>query len=89
MGMDDVQITFSHSHAFEGAKAHISDEDQTMPCHVEFADGVVVMAKASSKGDDILLDVPTYRTAAGNDVEARSWRMVPSGDGDWRAKRLS
>lgn len=84
-----MHITFSHSHAFERSKARISDEDQAAPCHVEFADGVVVTARASRDGDDILLDVPAYRTAAGNDVEARAWRMVRSGDEEWRSERRS
>ena len=87
-GPNVLQIMFPFSHAFDRSKVYLTDADQLKPCLVEFADGVVVTASASEKeGDAILLDIPAYRTAAGNDIAPRSWRLVRSDDGIWRSER--
>jgi hypothetical protein len=54
---------------------------------VEFADGVTVLAAWHAAGEDIVLDIPSYRTAKGTQVKGRTWRLVRGKEGVWRAER--
>ena len=84
-----MQISCPYSHAFNGCKVRIDDEQELRPCFIEFADGVVVSATAKADGDDILLDVPDYRTAKRSDVVARAWRLRRGDDALWRMEGRS
>lgn len=83
-----MHIIFPHSHAYDGGRATIKDDDRDgSTCVVEFGDGVIVFAKFSRGKGDIQLSVPEYRTAKGTIISARLWRLVQRSDGTWRSKR--
>jgi len=83
-----MRFSFPHSHAFEGGRVIVDDDDAAEgPCSVEFADGVTVIGAVRKDGDMLMLEVPTYRTARNTDVIGRRWRIERAGDGVWRSRR--
>lgn len=56
---------------------------------VEFADGVILIAEWCRDGEDILLDIPSYRTAKGTAIGPHRWRLTRKPDGTWRSDRHS
>lgn len=85
-----MRFSFPHSHAFQGGRLQIDDaETGEGTCMVAFGDGVEIIGEWQPDGDDILLDIPAYRTARGTDVSARSWRLAQGRDGRWRSRRHS
>ena len=50
---------------------------------------VTVIGEWRPDGDDILLDVPRYRTSKGTTVDARGWRLARNEKGDWRSHRVA
>lgn len=82
-----MRFSFPHSHAFPGGRVLIEDADDTEgPCVVEFGDGIATIGAWRPTDDGIHLEVPTYRTARGTEVAARSWRLVRVEDGLWRSQ---
>ena len=84
-----MRFVFPHSHAFPGGRVAVEDDANAGPgCLVEFRDGVTVIAEWRAVGDAIHLSVPTYRTAKGRQIAARTWRLVQRKDGVWRSERV-
>ncbi|HRN83226.1 MAG TPA: hypothetical protein PK857_00280 [Hyphomicrobium sp.] len=85
-----MRFTFPHSHAFRRGRVVVEDDKAAGPdCLVEFGDGVTVIAEWRRDGEAILLNIPTYRTAKGTQVAARSWRLGKGKDGTWRSERMA
>ena len=85
-----MRFTFPHSHAFPGGRVAVAEEGgDPAACMVEFSDGVTVIAGYRRIGEDIVLDVPSYRTSKGTLVAARRWRNSKRSDGIWRTARVS
>ncbi len=85
-----MRFVFPHSHAFPGGRVELDDDGKSGPeCLAEFGDGVTVIATCRFEGETILVDVPTYRTARGTQVAARSWLLAKGRDGVWRSRRAS
>lgn len=83
-----MRFSFSHSHAFPGSRLSIEDAEASEgTCVVEFADGSATIGEWHPDGDDIVLEIPDYRTAKGTDVAAQSWRLVQNKKGEWRSQR--
>jgi len=82
-----MRFSFPHSHAFEGGRVIVDDDDAEGPCSVEFADGVTVIGSVRKDVDALMLEVPNYRTARNTDVDGRRWRIARGGDGLWRSRR--
>lgn len=81
-----MRFQFPRSHIFPGARFTMEgDGEAGEQCVLEFGDGVIVLAEAARQGEDYILTVPDYRTAKGNVVAARTWRLARRGDGSWRA----
>lgn len=85
MGM---RFVFTHSHAFpmgtvivEGGTEFVVDG------LVEFSDGVSLIAEWWRDGEDIILDIPSYRTTKGTAVSAHRWRLTRRQDETWRSHR--
>lgn len=79
-----MRFTFTHSHAFPGGIAVIERNSESGG-QVDFADGSAVDAEWWEDGEDLILDVPSYRTAKGHPIDARRWRLIQSADGTWRS----
>ncbi len=85
-----MRFIFPHSHAFRRGHVTVEDDRKAGPeCLVEFGDGIAVIAEWRAVDDAIHLSVPTYRTAKGTQVAARTWRLVQSKDSLWRSERVS
>lgn len=85
-----MRFVFPRSHAYPGGKVTVDERSDTGPsCLVEFGDGTSLIAEWHRQGEAIHLQVPAYRTAKGNPVAARSWRLVEREDGQWRSERLA
>ncbi|MEY8839601.1 hypothetical protein AB9K41_11295 [Cribrihabitans sp. XS_ASV171] len=83
-----MRFTFPHSHAFPRGRVTVTEEDGEPPaCLVEFSNGVTVIGEFRREGDDILLDVPRYRTERGTVIDPRRWRLSRGKDGTWRSTR--
>ena len=78
-----MRFRFPHSHAFPGGRVSIEEDGRAGPeCLVEFGDGVTVIADWQRIGADIVLNVPSHRTAKGTQVSARTWRLARRKDGN-------
>jgi len=85
-----VRFVFPYSHAFQRGRVTVDDDQQTGPgCLVEFGDGVAVVAEWHAAGNVLQLSIPSYRTAKGTQVAARTWRLVQGDDGVLRSERIS
>lgn len=85
-----MRFVFPNSHAFRRGRVVVSDDHQAgAECLVEFGDGVTVIGVYHHDGDALHLSVPTYRTARGTQVVARSWRLSQGKDREWRSERIS
>jgi hypothetical protein len=85
-----MRFLFPHSHAFRRGRVTVDDDEKPGPgCLVEFGDGVTVIAEWHAFDDAIHLSVPTYRTAKGTEVSARTWWLVRGTDSIWRSERIS
>lgn len=85
-----MRFTFTHSHAFPRGRVTVAEDGAEPPgCLVEFNDGVTVIGEWRPDGEDILLDVPLYRTSKGTTVDARRWRLARNEKGDWRSHRMA
>lgn len=83
-----MRFTFPHSHAFPGGMVTVEDDSNAEPeCLIEFGDGVTVIANWQQVGPDIVLDVPSYRTVKGTQIEPKSWYLAQQTDGVWRSQR--
>lgn len=83
-----MRFTFPNSHAFSGGRMSVEKDEAPEPgCIVEFGDGSTVLASFTRSGDGYSLSIPAYRTARGNTVQPRTWRVVRSADGEWRSMR--
>ena len=84
-----MRFVFPHSHAFRKGRVAVDDDGKAGPeCLVEFGDGVSVIAEWRDEDGAIRLSVPTYRTAKGTSVAARTWRLVRGKDSLWRSERV-
>ena len=81
-----MRFAFTHSHAFPGSRVAV-EEDGAEGCLVEFGDGTTVIGRWRCDGEAIELEIPAYRTARGNPVDARRWRLVRSTGSEWRSRR--
>jgi len=85
-----MRFAFPRSHAFPRGRVIVDDDGAGGPeCLVEFGDAVVVIAAWHPVGDQIDLSLPAYRTAKGNPVASRTWRLVRDEEGVWRSHRVS
>lgn len=86
-----MRFTFTRSHAYPGAQVLVSDDTEAPPaCLVEFGDGVTVLAEWQRVDDQVTLNIPPYRTAAGTEIGARSWKLSANGPASYRvAGRLA
>ncbi len=85
-----MRFTFLHSHAFHRGRVSVDEQDRSAPqCLVEFSDGITVIAEWREDGEDMVLTVPSYRTAKGSQVAARTWRLRRGNDGEWRSQRAA
>lgn len=83
MAEGPLPLTASHSHLFRGARLSLDRSRVDLPLEpcavrVAFSDGVEVPAEllATAGGDALLLSVPSYRTSAGNTLEAALWPIA-------------
>lgn len=61
-----MRFLFPHSHAFQRGRVTVDDDQKTGPgCHVEFGDGVTVVAEWHAAHNALRLAIPAYRTAKG------------------------
>ncbi len=82
-----MRFVFTHSHAFPGARVALHEDGTEGPgCLVEFGDGTAVIGQWAREDEAIGLDIPGYRTAKGNPVAARRWRLTRSAGGEWRSR---
>lgn len=85
-----MRFFFSQSHAFPGGRVAVEETGAAAgTCIVEFGDGVTVIGEWHPADGGIRLDIPSYRTAKGTAVTARSWLLQQTGDGSWRSRRVS
>jgi len=79
------RFSANHTHLYPGAflrpldgdAARLSAGDDVL---VEFSDGAVVSGHLlEADPDAIVLQMPTYRTRRGTEVEAKAWRVVVEG----------
>lgn len=78
----------AYSHLFPGAAVTVEDDGgQDGAGQIEFADGSAALARWRRDAGAITLDVPSYRTAKGTDVDARRWSLTLGEGGTWRAAR--
>lgn len=83
-----MRFAFPHSHAFPGGRVTVDDDGKSGPeCLVEFGDGVTVIAEWRRSASNIVLSVPSYRTARGAQVAPKTWRLAQRKDGIWRSQR--
>lgn len=85
MGM---RFVFTHSHAFPNGTVIVEGGTESgFDGLVEFSDGVSLIAEWWQDGEDIILDIPSYRTAKGTAVSAHRWRLTQKPDETWRSHR--
>lgn len=83
-----MRFSFPHSHAFAGGRVIVEDDSKPGPvCLVEFGDGATVIASWQQVGPDIVLEVPSYRTVKGTQIEPKSWHLAQRTDGVWRPQK--
>lgn len=83
-----MRFVFTHSHAFPmGTVVVEGDERGGCDGLVTFADGVTLVAEWYRDGGEILLDIPSYRTAKGTAIGPHRWRLSQKPDGTWRSDR--
>ena len=83
-----MRFVFTHSHAFpRGTVIVETDAESGADGLVEFSDGVSLIAEWWRDGEDIILDIPSYRTAKGTAVGPHRWQLTRKPDGTWRSHR--
>lgn len=83
-----MKFTFAHSHAFPNGTVDVEDDgDQQAGCLVAFGDGTTIMGAWHRDGGDIVLDVPSYKTAKGTKIAPHRWRLKQGTEGRWRSRR--
>lgn len=84
-----MRFVFTHSHAFPMGAVIVerNDVESEGDGEVDFADGVSLIAEWWRDGADIILDIPSYRTAKGTTVKPHRWRLTRKPDGTWRSDR--
>lgn len=93
-----MEIVFeaSHTHLYPGHEGRVSNADAAPTgkaagtCRIEFADGGVALGSLThAEGDDWVLDVGPYATAAGTDIPAKRWRVeLRQGEGGLTTFRI-
>lgn len=83
-----MRFVFTHSHAFPNGTVIVeNDSGADGEGLVEFADGVNLSAQWWRDGEEVILDIPSYRTAKGTVIAAHRWRLARRSDGTWRSNR--
>lgn len=83
-----MRFVFTHSHAFPNGTVIVEGGTGSgADGLVEFSDGVSLIAERWRDGEDIILDIPSYRTAKGTAVGAHRWRLIQRPDETWRSNR--
>lgn len=83
-----MRFAFTHSHAFPNGTVIVEGGIESgTDGLVEFSDGVSLIAEWWRDGEDIILDLPSYRTAKDTAVSAHRWRLTRRPDGTWRSNR--
>lgn len=81
-GGEAVRLRATSTHLYRGARLLATAGLPSGPAAavIEFGDGVVVEAELlRSSADELALQVPAYRTAAGSDLAEKSWRVGTAG----------
>ena len=83
-----MRFRFSYSHAFHGARLTIEDDGDAGPTGiVDFGDGTSAIAEYTKLSEmRFRLSIPSYRTARGSVVKARTWLVAKSSDHEWRVE---
>lgn len=82
-----MRVDLPHSHAFPGGRVAVTEDPGHAPAGdalVEFAGGVILPARWTRDGADLLLDIPAHATARGHPMPARRWRLHRRPEGTWR-----
>jgi hypothetical protein len=77
----------SHSHLFRGARLTANEAGMSLPLRacqlwLTFSDGIEVQAEllTGHGAGEVVLSVPTYRTAAGHQIKQAIWPVIVSGN---------
>ena len=64
-----MRFSFTHSHAFPGGLVIFEVDEASGPkCTIEFGDSIVAEAEWRPNGEDLILEIPAYRTPKGTAI---------------------